>query len=205
MAFVTVISLFSVPSLSPASVSEGTGDIIIKAVPVQANWIADGTTEYEVKIYADNTGLAGESTKAAQWQLLKPVGLEDNIIMISAQWPTQNDFFEGFNVLFPILGVNWGVHTKLVNNPGPANKAGVLAVYKFKVNPGFTGQTNFDFVLGETGFCQSGGTVCTQQPYHIEYVPFIVTTPKVISTTGPATQVSVISKKKICPPANPLC
>jgi len=184
------IFVFSLVFASAGRGLDIQGDVVLKAVPEQTNWIADGTTEYEVKIYADNTGLNGEQTKAAEWKLMVPSGLDGKITMTSAQWPTQNDFFEGFSIFFQSLGINWNLHGKLVNGGGPANKVGVLAVYKFKVNPGFTGQTSFDFYLEETGFCSGGlEDTCIQQPYHVEIVPFTVSKKPPVAT-GPGTPVS---------------
>ena len=174
-----------------------SGDIILKAVPEQTNWIADGTTEYRVDVYADNTGLNGLPTTGASWRIVPPLGLENTIIITNAQWPTQNDFFEGFSVFFQIIGINWNLHGKVVWGNGPSNRTGYLASYWFKVNPGFNGQTSFDFQDVEFNDPQAN-----LQPYHIEYVPFnVVTMP---TPYGLATQVSAVSVNKTCP-SFPVC
>jgi hypothetical protein len=129
---------------------------------------------------------------------MKPSGLDGKITMTRAEWPTQNDFFQGLQFSIQNLGVNWNGHTKAVIG-GVSNSNGIVASYWFIVNPGFNGQTSFGFNEENIEFSDPLGA---SQPYHIEYVPFNVTTMPILS--GSAAQVSAISVNKTCP-SFPVC
>ena len=170
-SFIGQLIAHLVPSSSSPS-SPSSPSVIVKTVPVQLAWRADGVTEYQMNVYADNTELNPETTKSATWQIVKPAGLEPYIIITRAEWPSANDdFFNGFSTFFQTLGANWNAHGKVVNGNGPANKNGILASYWFKINPGFVGQTNFDINPDNTDF---GDSQANPQFFSIENTAFTV-------------------------------
>ena len=147
-------------------------EVVIKTVPVNSSWRADGVTEYQMNVYADNTELNPEATAGANWQIVKPAGLESYIVVTRAEWPaSSDDFFNGFGTAFQILGANWNAHGKAVFGTGPANKNGILASYWFTVSPGFVGQTSFDINPDNTAF---GDQLGNPQFFSIENTPFTV-------------------------------
>src|SRR3989344_5584247 len=126
-SFIGQLIAHLVPSSSSPS-SPSSPSVIVKTVPVQLAWKADGVTEYQMNVYADNTELNPESTAGANWQIVQPSGLGPYIVITRAEWPSVNDdFFSGFSIFFQTLGANWNAHGKSVTGTGPANKNGILA------------------------------------------------------------------------------
>ncbi len=117
-----------------ASSFVAAGDVILKTAPAQNVWRADGVTEYRVDVYADNTGLNGESTRGIEWALVAPSALAPYLSMTRAEWPVSGDFFAGYSTFWSSLGLNWNLHGKLVSGSGPSNRQGVVASYWFKVS-----------------------------------------------------------------------
>lgn len=168
--------LLAFASLSFASAG-GPNEAIIRTIPAQSVWVADGVTEYRMDVYADTTHLPTELTSGIQWRLVKPQGLQNNIIITQAQFPVQLglvDFFAGYTPFGPqTVSSSWStVQRRTMNENVPAGQ-GYVASYWFKVMPG-VGKTSTRFTLNSVIFSDSTYPIPNPLPYHVENVPFAV-------------------------------
>jgi hypothetical protein len=154
-----------------ASAFVSAGAVVLKTVPQQVNWKADGTTEYRMDVYADNTGLDGVGTAGIDWKLTVPQGLAPYITLTHAEWPTSNNFFAGYSTAFSQLN-GWGPNTKVVWESGPSNRQGIVASYWFTINSAAPlGARSFDFDMGDTFVSDSSGN---NEEFVVQNVPFTV-------------------------------
>ena len=97
-------------------------------------WVADGTTEYTLYIYLDNTGLNGQPTHAAQWKLTSINGLQ--YVEGSSAAPDINDFFANYptredDIFLGPLGLSSRIVEEI--GTGPIDYQGCLGMYRFRV------------------------------------------------------------------------
>lgn len=147
---------------------------IIKTVPEQSVWFADGITEYKVFVYVDNNGItSGENrTRLVDWEIMNPFGFE------YVGWelpPSENDFFGGFSTTNGwIRGP--GIQSARWISPiqGVENKEGYVVIYKFKVPVGFALSNDyyFDFIPWHTVL--TGLDYLEQSPVELGYETFSV-------------------------------
>lgn len=118
-----------------ASSAVEAGPAIVKTV-VETNGcplIADGTTEYEVNVYLDNTPLNGDPTVGMDWAVSPPQGADMTITRFAGNSgnPPVNDFFAGKNMAVELV-------TRFFNNgqtriawpgQGVSNGQGNIATY----------------------------------------------------------------------------
>lgn len=123
-----------------ASSSVEAGPAIVKTV-VETNGcplIADGTTEYEMNVYLDNTPLNGEPTQGMDWALSAPQGADMTITRVAGNSgnPPVNDFFAGRNMFFELVTrfFNNGQTRIATGGQGASNRQGNVATYWFTIN-----------------------------------------------------------------------
>lgn len=124
---------------------------VMATLPEQTVWVADGFTEYKLHIYVDNSGLEPgfDLTKGVQWGFLNNPGFD----FISVTLPEIDDFFEGFQMLFQILGGPGEMSARITCGPSCGNpveyavqdRQGYVATYTFTVPIGTpAGEYSFD-------------------------------------------------------------
>ena len=144
-------------SLGLASlVSPLKANMIIESVPQSGNWIADGTTEYRMDVYADSTGIPTETIVSAEWDVVVP----SYLTVTRAELPSTNNPSTNVNDFFYNINMNSGFNrvdstvgsgeltdnVRISNNfvSGAVNKDGLLGSYWFTVNPVYSGPSSFD-------------------------------------------------------------
>ena len=140
--------------------------------------IADGTTEYQLNVYADNTGLNGWTTDAIQWRVLVPSGLQSyiNVTRVKGTQDNrpENDFFAGKSMFWERITTRFeDGHGRLTDlGQGVSNGQGNVVNYWFTISPNMPRvPVRTSFNLDATGFADPNGVL---QPYRIENVPFVV-------------------------------
>ncbi len=150
-----------------------SADALIKTVPNETKWLADGTTQYKVKVLADNTGLGGNKTRGTDFRFENTPNFD--FVSGSNIKPTTNDFFEGFTMLsFANFVSQPGVLSSRATedpNAGPANKSGFVGEYNFTVPVG-TAPGVYYFNLGDLTAFYDGGD--NSQPLTITHENFTV-------------------------------
>ncbi len=164
-------------------------EAVLRIVPTQTNWVANGIAQYRVDVIADNRLLFPERTYGVDWQLVKPQGLENYIVPVSASYNVSQpqDFFNGYSQLNAQVNTNWGQQYRSIytQNGGPSNRSAILASYWFTVSPGAQ-PTIYSFGINEfnTVFYSVDGSGVIEQPYHVESVPFTIAKPKPTTAIG---------------------
>ena len=155
------------------SFASATQEAVIRTVPAQSIWIADGVTEYRMDVYVDTTQLPSELTSGVKWRILRPQGLQSNIVMTGAQLASQNYFFEGYSsYTVNTFGATW--QNQQIGSWGNVPpRQGYLGSYWFKVMPG-TGKLSTSFNLNNIVFSNGDTPDPNPLPYHVENVPFSV-------------------------------
>ncbi|MEK6824743.1 MAG: hypothetical protein AABY02_02705, partial [Nanoarchaeota archaeon] len=120
---------------------------ILRAVPEQSNWIADGTTLYKITIIGDSRPMNPSATLAIDFAYLLPevagyVFNLANVVMIP-----QNDFFAGWSTS------NWqngNLIGRLISQGslGPVNLEGNVVEMWFSVSRTGAGPENIQTSLG---------------------------------------------------------
>jgi hypothetical protein len=91
--FALVTALFLV-----GSVFAGGGDPrpVLRAIPAQSTWIADGMTQYKITLVGDSTPM-GANTRGIQagYSLPSVQGYQFNVVSVNTN--PSNDFFAGFS------------------------------------------------------------------------------------------------------------
>ncbi len=172
--------LIVVSSLS--FVNAGVNEAVIRIVPAQTNWIANGVTQYRVDIYADNTLLA-ESTQAVQYRLQRPQGLGNNITIVGAQYnlSSTHDFFYGVAPAANQIAPNWGSPSQIRSaSSGVSGRQGLLASYWFTLPVG-TPFGSYNFTLTNVNVAHDE---FTPQAFRVDSVPFTISKPKPTMATG---------------------
>jgi hypothetical protein len=106
-------------------------------------WVADGTTEYTVQVFVDNTGLGGQPTDAVQWRFLNAAGFN----FTDATLPINGDFFAGIAMLddWVLPPTQLSTRQVLERSTDPVDHQGNVGSYVFTVLPGMSpGQYTFD-------------------------------------------------------------
>ncbi len=143
------------------------GNIIVRTVP-ESYWTPNHT--YRVDVFADNTGLYGQSTAGANWQLVAPSQLAQYMTITQAQWPSSNDFFQGSHVAWSVIASNWNKHGKIVDSNLPSDRSGILATYYVTLASGANpGTYSFSLNPGNTKFINGDSQT---QSYVVQNVPF---------------------------------
>jgi hypothetical protein len=147
---------------------------VIKTVPERTVWIADGTTEYTVYVYLDNSGLEGVGTMSAEWGLVDTQGFQ--YIEGSSSAPGVNDFFAGITTFYEIFSYPTSLSGRAVSHSvAPVDHQGYLGEYKFVVPVG-TQEGKYQFDLREDTAIYDDQSAQPQQ-YNVKNVPVIVCPP----------------------------
>lgn len=164
-----MLGLVLMVSLAFSSFASAGEAVIIRTVP---QGVCVMGSECRVDVYADNTALAGEPTKAAQWRLVS--ALPGRVALTRAEIPSgSTNFFNGFSMALNSVTPTWNLQGRQVFGLGPSNAQGYLGTYYFTVASGKE-IMNAQFGLTSVGFCRGGVSGCTAQPYVIENLPFRV-------------------------------
>ncbi|MEK6858451.1 MAG: hypothetical protein AABX53_00895 [Nanoarchaeota archaeon] len=133
--------------------------------------VADGVTEYPLRVWADNTGLNGDATRGVQWTVNIPIELQPYMSVTRVEFPNSSvDFFEGNQMVWWDLGIDMFYEARAVSRgDAKSNKQGYLATYYFTLQPGFKGRTSFG--MGDILFLDQD---VNEQPYVIENDEFTV-------------------------------
>lgn len=190
-----IIPTFGIILLALALVNVSAA--LIKTTPEKSVWIADGTTEYKINVYLDNTGLNGTPTDGLDWKLYNTPSF--NYVNGSASRPSTNDFFHELQMFWEIFGAPGQLSSRIVTDygAGPVNSNGFVAQYKFKV-PEETAQGIYHFELDNyyTRLWNPEGN--PQTPLTITYDTFQVVPPSPYTahkdiTIGPLTTTNGIT------------
>jgi len=170
-----------------------SANVIIKSVPVQSRWVADGTTEYRMDVYLDTTSEPLEIITGAEWEIAVPSFLT----VTRAELPAQNDFFEGFSMApgwnrvdSTVSGGELTDNVRLVDltingfNYGPSNREGILGSYWFTVNTNAPlGVTNFGLngLYVYDGNADPLATTIEDIPFNIISPPFYADSSKILN------------------------
>jgi len=89
-----------------ATGEKADANVIIKSVPAETEWVADGETEYRLDVYGDTTApdVYDKQIESAGWDVKFPTGLFDYLTITRAELPdpvnnpseNPEDFFYGF-------------------------------------------------------------------------------------------------------------
>jgi len=128
----------------------------MKSVPDQPTWQADGTTEYIVRVFADNSGLSNP-TAGADWRLMNTPGFD--YVSGSSATADVNDFFDGYSMFFQQFNSPNQVSLRVANGNVPVGTLGNLGIYRFVVPVGTTPGI-YHFELGyDTDLIDNNGNV----------------------------------------------
>ncbi|MBU0466749.1 MAG: hypothetical protein KJ718_01110 [Nanoarchaeota archaeon] len=168
-------------------VSNVSANIIIRTVPAQSVWIADGITEYRMDVYADSTQHPepGNEIISAEWDVV----VHSYLTVTRAEIPTdESDFFWGFEMMDGWNRVDSSVNgeeltdnvraTDVMNHGfdyGPLGITGIIGSYWFTINTNAPiGQNYFDTndvafgIDPGVGFTTDEGTVTViNEPFTI--------------------------------------
>src|SRR3989344_7888334 len=151
---------------------------ILKAVPEQSNWIADGTTLYKITIIGDSRPMNPSGTRGIQFGYFLPEAQGYTFNLVNVVMRPQNDFFAGWSTLdFHASG---GIGRVLGGSgTGPINREGNVVDMLFSVSKSGTGPGNVQTSLGFdpdpviTYFLRPRGDGGVISP-SIESIPFYV-------------------------------
>jgi hypothetical protein len=182
--FALVVALFLIGS---AFAGGGDPRPVLRAVPAQSTWIADGMTQYSIIIEGDSTPMNGVGTRAIQMGYSLPQAEGYTFNLVGATLRPANDFFTGYNTQD---GYDSSLVTRSMLTPGtgPVNRIGNVVELKFTVTQNIVNRAvarqaslSFDESLNDQGypmltyFLRHGfqGQVARIAP-QIESVPFTV-------------------------------
>gem|GEM_PF-2089206 len=134
-----------------------SAQIVVKTTLDQTTLVADGETEYRMRVWADTTAYPNTEFISAEWYVIAPRQLwSDYIVITRAELPSENDFFEGWDMLSGWNRVDGtpdsngymkdNVRGTESTYHGPMNKQGYLGEYYFKLMPGYEGTANFNMI-----------------------------------------------------------
>ena len=143
----------------------------MKTIPDQPTWVADGTTEYIVRVFADNSGLSNP-TASADWRLMNTPGFD--YVTGSSATADINDFFDGFSMFWQQYNSPGSLSGRVSNGNVPVGTSGNLGVMKFTVPIGTT-PGNYHFELGlDTNLGDNNGNIQYEPAIQDTYVSFEV-------------------------------
>ena len=134
---------------SPGYDSEASGEgiPILKIVPEQSNWIADGATLYKITIIGDSRPMNPSGTRGIGFGYFLPEAQGYTFNLVNVVMRPQNDFFAGWSTLdFHASG---GIGRVLGGSgTGPINREGNVVDMLFSVSKSGTGPGNVQTSLG---------------------------------------------------------
>lgn len=193
------LGLFSLALLVFGSVYASAGAPIVKTVPLQNVWVADGQTQYYVKVWADNVPYAS-ATPGLTVQFKMPEAQGYDFTLQSMAWPGLNDFFAGLPT-FGGFDMDQLRAAKVSDNlQQPLNRRGDFIILGFTVKPSqgssvmsSVGKVEFDD-KSVTSFANAQGQHIYPQT---QSVPFTVINPRACSrASGPGA--GIYSQRMAC-------
>jgi hypothetical protein len=133
MLLVGVFALVAAILLA-SSAFAGGGDPrpVLRAIPEQSTWVADGTTQYKITLVADSTPLGTQNIRGIQagYNLPTIPGYQFNVVSVNTQ--PSNDFFAGYSTT-PITspGLVW---RSVDSGNGPSARTGNFVELYVTVN-----------------------------------------------------------------------
>ncbi len=144
--FTLVMALFLV-----GSVFAGGGDPrpVLRAIPAQSTWIADGMTQYKITLVGDSTPMNGQGTRAIQagYNVPNVPGYQFNVVSVNTN--PSNDFFAGYSTS-PQSPYGLVYRGLTGSGVGPVNRVGNFVELYFTVTQTVQGnarstQTSLEF------------------------------------------------------------
>lgn len=150
-----LIGLFGLFFLAISLVSLASAQIIVRTELDSNTLVADGKTEYVVRVWADVTQHPEFKVVGVEWDVVLPNELwDDKIVVTGAYLPESNDFFEGWEMFSgwnrvdgtPNSNGELTDNARLTDDPfdGPSGAEGYIGEYHFKIMPGYLGTASFD-------------------------------------------------------------
>lgn len=124
MKVFVLLAFAVVVSLSFLTLASAGGAPILRAIPEQSQWIANGVTQYKITIEGDSTTMSGQNTRGIQTSYILPdiSGYSFNVVNVNTS-PT-NDFFAGFPTS-PLIGGSM-IWRGVTSGNGPINRQGTF-------------------------------------------------------------------------------
>lgn len=152
--FALVTALFLIGS----AFAGGGSNPILRAVPEQSTWVADGMTQYSIMIEGDSTPMNGIGTRAIQMGYSLPQAEGYTFNLVGATLRPANDFFTGYNTQ-DAYDSSIAVRSMLTAGTGPVNHAGNVVELKFTVTQNIANRAisrqavlSFDESLNDDGY-----------------------------------------------------
>ena len=169
-----VIALFLV-----ANIQAGFPHPILRAVPAQTDWIANGATQYKITVEADSNPIGGQGTRGIEFGYYVPQVEGYTFNLVNVVMHPSDDFFAGYSTFDQNDGSGLIARTLSSSGSGPANRVGNVVEMLFTVSQDSASaanvQTNleFDSDSAVTYFIRpfsQGGVIAPE----IESLPFTV-------------------------------
>ncbi|MEK6896715.1 MAG: hypothetical protein AABX12_04640 [Nanoarchaeota archaeon] len=127
--------------------ASGEGIPILRIVPEQSNWIADGVTQYKLTVIGDSRPMNPSGTRIIEFGYFLPEAIGYTFNLVEVTMIPQNDFFTGWstynNHANGIVG-----RALSTSGTGPINREGEVVYMWFTVSKTGAGPENIQTSLG---------------------------------------------------------